>query len=159
MPIKPKNEQIFGKVFDNIYRKRKESTLPSLSNLLPHEQTVSTTLIKIPLHLKSALFPTVILSYTNYRYTKKLLSSKKVASLPLLLLRKRTYENEITVSTKSIIAQTWLTRLAALFKTIPVSNQLRHCSTGARPYRKKKKICTTTNKLRCNTQFFISCFA
>ena len=53
---------------------------------------------------------------------------------------KITYENEIAVSTKNTIAHTWLTRLAALFKTIPDSNQLPHCSNGINPYA-KKRIC------------------
>ena len=48
----------------------------------------------------------------------------KVAFLFLSFFGKITYENEIAVSTKNIIAHTWLTRLAALFKNDSDSNQL-----------------------------------
>ena len=71
---------------------------------------------------------------------EKLLSTMKVAFLFLSFFGKITYENEIAVSTKNTIAHTWLTRLAALFKTIPDSNQLPHCSNGINPYA-KKRIC------------------
>ena len=112
------------------------------------------TKLKRNIHIKLVLFLIVILSYKNYLYTRKATFNYESSfSFPFSFFGKITYENEIAVSTKNIIAQTWLTRLAALFKTIPESNQLPHCSNGTNPYAKKKNMCTPTNKTRCNTQF------